>query len=102
MKVHNKLVRDLIPQIIVDSGRTPVCSTLSESEYQQELAKKLVEEAQEFAAGPCMEELADLLEVFEAICHSYGYDTNAINSIKASKKTARGGFEDRIYLKHVL
>ena len=102
MKEYNKLVRDLIPQIIVSSGGTPVCEELDESAYKLALCKKLTEEANEFADGPCMEELADLLEVVEAVCHAYSYDINEILSIKADKKTARGGFEKRILLKHVL
>jgi len=99
---HNKLVRDLIPQIIQESGKTAVYETLSENAYRTALGDKLIEEAREFEASPCMEELADLLEVIEALLHCYGYEQNKLLRIKAEKKAQRGGFEKRIFLKHVL
>ena len=102
MKTHNKLVRDLIPGIIQQSGRTAEWETLDEAAYQTALRTKLTEEAREFEQDPCAEELADLMEVMEAIIQSYGYDVNDILRIKADKKAQRGGFDKRIFLRSVL
>ena len=35
--VHNKLVRNKIPQIIADSGEQPIVRTLTDAEYRQAL-----------------------------------------------------------------
>ena len=102
MKEYNKLVRDLIPQFIEESGKTPVYETLSQASYCAALGKKLIEEANEFHSSPCMEELADLLEVIEALIHCYGYDLDVLLRIKNEKKAQRGGFDKHVFLKHVL
>ena len=39
-----KLVRDKIPQIIIEDGRTPIVRNLSDEEYLSELDRKLNEE----------------------------------------------------------
>ena len=39
-KDYNKLVRDLIPEIIQKSGNKCVISTLSDNDYSKELEKK--------------------------------------------------------------
>lgn len=42
--IHNKLVRNKIPEIIKNAGKTPVTLILSDEEYLSELDKKLNEE----------------------------------------------------------
>ena len=71
---HNKLVRDRIPEIISKSGIEYQTITLSEQEYQQALRQKLIEEAQEAATANNADlaiEIADLLEVVDALLKSY-------------------------------
>ena len=41
--IHNKLVRDRIPEIIEKGGKTPVTRTLDADEYRAELRRKLTE-----------------------------------------------------------
>lgn len=101
MKVHNKLVRDQIPEIIEQSGRKAAIRTLIKDEYLAALETKLMEEANEYLSSPCMEELADMLEVMEAICKARGYDIKQLLEIKAQKKKERGGFEKRVFLEYV-
>lgn len=101
MNIHNKLVRDRIPEIIAKSGRKAAIRTLMKDEYLAALEKKLMEEANEYLASPCMEELADMLEVMEAICNARGYDIKQLLEIKAQKKKERGGFEKRVFLEYV-
>ncbi|MBR5232554.1 MAG: nucleoside triphosphate pyrophosphohydrolase [Clostridia bacterium] len=101
MVIHNKLVRDFIPAIIARSGRTARTRTLNEEEYLRCLEDKLQEETKEYLSAPCMEEIADILEVIEAICAARNYDMPQLLSIKSKKRSERGGFADRIYLESV-
>ena len=64
MPIHNKLVRDKIPQIIKKSGKTPITKILDQEQYITELRKKSEEELQEYLSAKtneeAIEELADL------------------------------------------
>ena len=68
---YNKLVRDLIPQIIRDNGETVGCVCIQKEGLICEIKNKIVEEAYEvFEASEkedIIEELADLAEVSEAL-----------------------------------
>lgn len=63
MKIHNKLVRDKIPEIIEKENRRPITKILSKEEYISELNKKLQEEFKEYLEDNNVEELADIVEV---------------------------------------
>ena len=101
MPIHNKLVRDKIPEIIEKSGKTAVCHILDETEYLAELDRKLSEECAEYQADKSIEELADMLEVMYAITVARGYSVSELEHIRAEKAEKRGAFEKRIYLKKV-
>lgn len=101
MKVHNKLVRDKIPQIIEASGKKPVCHILTEEQYLKELDRKLNEEVAEYQADKSLEEMADVLEVLYAICEARGHSVEQLEVKRAAKAEARGGFKERIYLERV-
>lgn len=102
MKHHHKLVRDRIPEIILSTGKRPVCETLEEDVYIAALEKKLLEEANEYLNDPSYEEMADLMEVLEAIVKARRFDQEKLLNIKNAKAAARGGFEKRIFLHSVL
>ena len=93
-----KLVRDKIPELISSEGFTPGTRRLSDAEYIAELNRKLREETDEYLAGENPEEIADILEVIEAICQAKNYSLSMIQEIKENKRKERGGFENRIYL----
>lgn len=98
---YNKLVRDRIPEIIRLSGRQCAVEVYSEEEYKTALLEKLVEEAHEArAASPCdlPTELADLLEVIEAIVDAYGLDWEEVREIQRSRALERGKFEQHLRL----
>lgn len=99
MQTYNKLVRDKIPEIIRTKGSTPTTHLADDHEYWEKLKEKLQEEVAEFVAGPNFEEeLADILEVIEAICAFKGIDSAALHATKAKKAAERGGFKERIIL----
>ena len=99
--IHNKLVRDKIPEIIKSAGKTPLCKTLSQDEYLKELDKKLIEECNEYLADKSIEELADVLEVLNTITEARGFTLEELEKVRADKAENRGKFVNRIYLEKV-
>lgn len=102
MPVYNKLVRDQIPAIIIQSGKTLVTRVLSNEEYVTELKRKMYEELAEYEEAinneDQLEELADLLELVHSAARTHGASPADLESIRASKAEIRGGFDDCIYL----
>lgn len=92
-----KLVRDKIPQIIKESGTTPIIQILSDEDYLVELDKKLDEEIAEYQADKSIEEMADVLEVLFTICNARGYSVDELMKVRCKKREERGGFEEKIY-----
>ncbi|MBE6846157.1 MAG: phosphoribosyl-ATP pyrophosphohydrolase [Ruminococcus sp.] len=101
MPVYNKLVRDNIPDIIKNSGKTPHCRILSNEEYLSELDRKLNEECKEYQTDKSLEELADMLEVIYAITEARGCSINELEQLRIQKAEKRGAFKKRIYLEYV-
>lgn len=95
---YNKLVRDKIPEYIKNKGGKPIIHIADEKEYWLKLKEKLTEEINEFMEAENTEELADILEVFEAICEFKNFSKDEINRIKKKKLEERGGFKERIIL----
>lgn len=100
--VHNKLVRDRIPEIIEASGRTCVAVTLPDDAYIRALDAKLNEELAEYQQSKSLEELADLLEVMGAVVKARGYIWDDLTRVRKEKRAARGAFDKRIFLKEVI
>jgi len=101
MKTYNKLVRDGIPEIIKASGGAPKTRILSDTEYNNALAKKLLEEADEYIKDPNIKELADILEVVHAILETQGKSFAELESVRKEKAKERGGFSKRLFLETV-
>ena len=101
-KIFNKLVRDRIPEIIEASGKTCLTATLSDDAYLHMLDQKLNEELAEYQESKSMEELADLLEVMEAVVRARGHTWDDLIRIRTEKRTKRGGFEKKILLKEIV
>ena len=98
---YHKLVRDRIPEIIEESGKTCAWSVLSEEDYLKLLDEKLNEELAEYQENKSMEELADLMEVIRAVAAARGSDIAEVERIRKEKAEKRGGFEKRILLESV-
>jgi predicted house-cleaning noncanonical NTP pyrophosphatase (MazG superfamily) len=102
--VYNKLVRDRIPEIIQSDGHQPTTRVLDDGSYQAALLVKLCEEAQEAHAASAEElpsELADVLEVLQALVQASGMTWDEILILTARKRAQRGGFDKRIFLESV-
>ena len=101
-KIYHKLVRDRIPEIIEATGKTCKTQILSQEEYLQLLDEKLTEELAEYQESKSLEELADLLEVMQAVVTARGYTWQDLESVRREKCENRGGFRERILLKEVI
>ena len=100
-KVFNKLVRDKIPEIIKNNNEEAITRILNDEEYKDALEKKLLEEYNEVlnAEGDdYLEELADMLEVIDALASTKNKSLEDIIKIKEEKTNKRGGFKNKIFL----
>lgn len=100
MKVYNKLVRDKIPEIMINGGSKPVIHILNDAEYLTELHKKLLEEVNEYLLDNNIEELADIMEVFYAILRAKHIDVEELEKVRLSKANKRGVFDEKIFLEY--
>ena len=100
-KVYHKLVRDRIPEIIQASGGTCITEVLPEDAYMQALDAKLNEELAEYQQSKSLEELADILEVMDAVVRARGHSWDELIRIREAKHAERGGFDQRIFLVEV-
>ena len=98
VKTYNKLIRNRIPEIIAANGKTCRTRQADGAEYRGLLEKKCMEEWQEYLESGSLEEMADLMEVIEAICKARGFDPAALQAVKQEKAAKRGAFEKRIFL----
>lgn len=99
---YNKLVRDKIPEIIAASGSEPTTRTLTDdAEFLAALDSKLLEEVQEYLAEPSAEELADILEVLEAIVAMRRIPQPELRRAKNAKALKNGTFHERVFLESV-
>lgn len=105
-KKYNKLVRDNIPNIILDDNELPITRILSDDEFITELYKKLNEECKEVLNSKTkketIEELADILEVIKSIAKLNGEELEKIINIANEKRLKKGGFDKKIYLEKTI
>lgn len=105
MPTYNKLIRNKIPQIIKNNGKTPTTRILPEEEYIKEICNKTQEELTEYIEAKTkpdkLEELSDLLELINALAEHEGTTLEEIDEIRKKKAEERGGFQNRIFLQDV-
>ena len=101
--MHNKLVRDSIPDIITQNGDTPVWHTAEGEEVLRASLVKIVEEANEILeSGGSLEEFADLKEVWLKTTQLLGYSEEMIETARLEKAKKRGGLSLNIILDKVV
>lgn len=101
LKTYNKLVRDNIPKIIEQSGKSCAIRVLDDDEYLKALSAKLSEEVEEYLQSGSPEELADIIEVAQALAVANGCTAERLESIRKAKAAERGAFEKKIMLQTV-
>lgn len=103
--IHNKLVRDRIPEIIEKDNKTCKVRVLDDFEYLECLKSKLLEEGNEVKNAnsriEIIKEIADVLEVLDAIKACYAITDDEIMDIKNKKATSNGAFNKKLFLEYV-
>lgn len=113
-KIYNKLVRDKM----IDIYKNDVANKISASDYSvrylspketlEKLKDKLLEEAQEvFEAygeedtAHLKEEIADVIEVIDAILYHNKISLDEVLTLRDAKKVRKGGFETGLFLESI-
>ncbi len=96
-----KLVRNRIPELIENDGRTAHTRILGKDEFVEFLDEKLKEETKEYLSSGNLEELADILEVVNAIALARGHSLEELEETRAMKALEKGSFSRRILLESV-
>lgn len=97
MTSYHKLVRDKIPDILDAKGIPYEKTLVTGAEYRKVLIEKLVEEVAEFTEAGAIEELADVLEVVNALRILPEYEK--VEEVRKEKELERGGFIGGVVLK---
>lgn len=101
MKSYNKLVRDKIPEIIKEAGKTCNIRYADEKEQLKLLEEKLQEEVSEYIEAKNLEELADIMEVLFGLAKNLGVSEEGLLKCREDKRSQRGGFEEGVVLLEV-
>ena len=103
---YSKLVRDKIPEKIEKGGEVAFINELSRDELLNQLKFKMVEEAIEVleaeSEDEIVQELADILEVFDSIIDKLNLSKEVIVEMQKLKKQKVGGFDKGIILKRTV
>ena len=97
----DKLVRDKIPEVVAAAGELARVARLPPEQLAAALKIKLVEEAFEVRDSnreTLTGELADVLEVVEALRKASGISRQQLSSSRTTKRTRRGGFDEGFVL----
>jgi predicted house-cleaning noncanonical NTP pyrophosphatase (MazG superfamily) len=100
-KIYQKLIRDRIPGVIADAGKSFATRKASETELMSYAMKKFQEEVQEFIEDPCAEEAGDIMEIFHFICDRLEIRDSEIMAETTAKRITRGGFNQGLILEWV-
>ena len=99
---QNKLFRDKISDMLEPLGSKLYWVELSDQEFQKQLKLKLIEEAHEVQHAATqeniLEELADVLEVVDALRKAHGFTTQELNACKKRKRDEKGGFDGKRFI----
>lgn len=101
----DKLIRDGILEVMRDKGYIVHEKSLDHNEFIAKLMDKLFEEADEVAKAlskeELMEELADMLEVMQALSEASGITLRQLEEKRLHKRAIKGGFDRKIYTPYI-
>lgn len=96
---QHKLWRDKLIEIAENNRSIIHYTHLDTVQYNEQLRLKLQEEAIEVqnatSKSELIEEIADILEVVDALCALHEIDKNILKDVQINKRNERGGFYSR-------
>jgi predicted house-cleaning noncanonical NTP pyrophosphatase (MazG superfamily) len=100
---YNKLVRDAIPAKIASKNQSYEVRAITDpQEFQQELSKKVLEEATALAMvrtkEEFLEEYADLVMVLETLTAELAITPEEIVTARTTNLAKKGGYKEAYYL----
>jgi len=99
---YDKLVRDKIPEIIVNDGSECSFKKVDDDHFISYIEKKIQEELKEFKDDPSPIEAADILEIldtyFSTMIPGMNTQSKEVLKYKQNKKNERGGFDRHFIL----
>ncbi|GAB4511101.1 MAG: hypothetical protein OHK0046_08720 [Anaerolineae bacterium] len=99
---REKLVRDLIPEMINSSGRKAIVGRLTGNQLRQSLMDKLVEEYAELLENTSIEEITDMIEVLVSLAKQLGFSEDETIAQVMKKRSEHGGFDEGWFLKEIV
>ena len=94
-----KLVRDCIPQIIEENGKTCTWKAAgNKGDHIHLLVNGMADSLRDFCENPCYDEAADILEILKGLCYLYDLEFESVISTAVDKWESHGGYEGGIYL----
>jgi predicted house-cleaning noncanonical NTP pyrophosphatase (MazG superfamily) len=99
--LHYKLVRDRIPEMLDEAGKTHQTIIVGGDDLRNAALKKLQEEVMEFVENPCAEEAADIIEILHFILGREGITDAQVMTASVVKRIERGGFNMCYFLEWV-
>lgn len=104
-KYYNKLVRDLVPEIIEKEGKKVNYRTLTPEELKDAALDKLLEEANELKKAKTnadrINEMADIVTVLTTIRTIFDIDIEEVYKVAGDKLFEKGGFRNGMFLESV-
>ena len=99
--LHHKLVRDRIPEILEEAGKTHQTIIIDGEDLRGAALKKLQEEVMEFVENPCAEEAADIMEILHFVLEREGITDSQVMTAATVNRIKRGGFNMGYFLEWV-
>lgn len=100
---YNKLIRDKIPEKMEKKDVDfEVRELIDDEEFQQELLKKVTEEAHALSMArtrdDLLDELVDVGEVLDALKHHMGISDGQLERARVDNQQRKGKFDKRLFL----
>lgn len=98
MKTYNKLVRDNIPNKMINDGHIPIVKTLTDHEYLKELKRNLNDEVQNYLNSKNMDSLVEIEELIRSILICKNITYAEFENLRKEKNELDGSFKKRTFL----
>lgn len=103
----NTLIRDNVPAIMSQQGKTCRTAHLDDNKYMEMLNNLFIEEVKRYVEQDALDNrdiecLADVGEVMHAILALKGVTLQEFQRVRMQRFEELGGYLDRVYLKEIL